>query len=101
MYKEVMNDSQYWTFEIVKVKVFIWFICILGGINMLPLFAAAAAAAAAWEGFAAGVLLGVSVYQAVKSDDQLLVDILRKVDDSMYPYIGFAVGLIVCKLFED
>jgi hypothetical protein len=33
---------------------------------MLPLFAAAAAA---WEGFAAGVLLGVSVYQAVKSDD--------------------------------
>ena len=88
MYKEVMNDSQYWTFEIVKVKVFIWFICILGGINMLPLFAA-------------GVLLGVSVYQAVKSDDQLLVDILRKVDDSMYPYIGFAVGLIVCKLFED
>lgn len=90
MYKEVMNDSQYWTFEIVKVKVFIWFICILGGINMLPLFAAAAAAAA-WEGFAAGVLLGVSVYQAVKSDDQLLVDILRKVDDSMYPYIGFAV----------
>ena len=32
---------------------------------------------------------------------QLLVDILRKVDDSMYPYIGFAVGLIVCKLFED
>ena len=100
MYKEVMNDSQYWTFEIVKVKVFIWFICILGGINMLPLFAAAAAAAA-WEGFAAGVLLGVSVYQAGKSDDQLLVDILRKVDDSMYPYIGFAVGLIVCKLFED
>ena len=100
MYKEVMNDSQYWTFEIVKVKVFIWFICILGGINMLPLFAAAAAAAA-WEGFAAGVLLGVSVYQAVKSDDQLLVDILRKVDDSMYTYIGFAVGLIVCKLFED
>lgn len=100
MYKEVMNDSQYWTFEIVKVKVFIWFICILGGINMLPLFPAAAAAAA-WEGFAAGVLLGVSVYQAVKSDDQLLVDILRKVDDSMYPYIGFAVGLIVCKLFED
>ena len=100
MYKEVMNDSQYWTFEIVKVKVFIWFICILGGINMLPLFAAAAAAAA-WEGFAAGVLLGVSVYQAVKSDDQLLVDILRKVDHSMYPYIGFAVGLIVCKLFED
>ena len=100
MYKEVMNDSQYWTFEIVKVKVFIWFICILGGINMLPLFAAAAAAAA-WEGFAAGVLLGVSVYQAVKSDNQLLVDILRKVDDSMYPYIGFAVGLIVCKLFEN
>ena len=44
------------------------FICISGGINMLPLFAAAAAAAA-WEGFAAGVLLGVSVYQAVKSDD--------------------------------
>ena len=35
---------------------------------MLP-FLAAAAAAAAWEGFAAGVLLGVSVYQAVKSDD--------------------------------
>ena len=100
MYKEVMNDSQYWTFEIVKVKVFIWFICILGGICMLPLFAVAAVPAA-WEGFAAGGLLGVSVYQAVKSDDQLLVDILRKVDDSMYPYIGFAVGLIVCKLFED
>lgn len=35
---------------------------------MLPLFAAAAAAAAAWEGFAAGVLLGVSVYKAVKSE---------------------------------
>ena len=41
---------------------------IIGGINMLPFFAAAAAAAA-WEGFAAGVSLGVSVYQAVKSDD--------------------------------
>lgn len=67
MYKEVMNDSQHWTFEIVKVKVFVQFICILGGINMLPLFAAAAAAAA-WEGFAAGVLLGVSVYKAVKSE---------------------------------
>ena len=39
----------------------------IGGINMLPFFAAAAAAA--WEGFAAGVSLGVSVYQAVKSDD--------------------------------
>ena len=97
---EVMNDLQNWIFEIVNVKGFVLFICILGGINMLPLFAAAAAAAA-WEGFAAGVLLGVSVYQAVKSDDQLLVDILRKVDDSMYPYIGFAVGLIVCKLCED
>ena len=35
---------------------------------MLPLFAAAAAAAA-WEGFAEGVLLGVSVYKAVKSED--------------------------------
>ena len=34
---------------------------------MLPFFAVAAAAA--WEGFAAGVSLGVSVYQAVKSDD--------------------------------
>jgi len=32
---------------------------------MLPFFAAAAA----WEGFAAGVSLGVSVYQAVKSND--------------------------------
>ena len=85
---EVMNGLQNWIFEIVNVKGFVLFICILGGINMLPLFAA-------------GVLLGVSVYQAVKSDDQLLVDILRKVDDSMYPYIGFAVGLIVCKLFED
>ena len=35
---------------------------------MLPLFAVALAASA-WEGFAAGVSLGVSVYQAVKSDD--------------------------------
>ena len=35
---------------------------------MLPLFAAIAAASA-WEGFAAGVSLGVSAYQAVKSDD--------------------------------
>ena len=95
-----MNDSQNWTFEIVKVKVFVLFVCALGGINVFPLFATAATVAA-WEGFAEGVLLGVSVYQAVKSDDQLLVDILRKVDDSMYPYIGFAVGLIVCKLFED
>lgn len=65
---EVMNDSQNWTFEIVKVKVFVLFVCALGGINMLPLFAAAAAVAA-WEGFAAGVLLGVSVYKAVKSED--------------------------------
>ena len=65
---EVMNDSQNWTFEIVKVKVFVLFVCALGGINMLPSFAAAAAVAA-WEGFAAGVLLGVSVYKAVKSED--------------------------------
>ena len=48
--------------------MFVLCICVLGGINMLPFFAAAAAAAA-WEGFAAGVSLGVSVYQAVKSDD--------------------------------
>ena len=35
---------------------------------MLP-FLAAAAAAAAWEGFAVGVSIGVSVYQAIKSGD--------------------------------
>lgn len=34
---------------------------------MLPFFAVAAGAP--WEGFTAGVSLGVSVYQAVKSDD--------------------------------
>ena len=33
---------------------------------MLPLFVAAAAASA-WEGFAAGVSLGVAVYKATKS----------------------------------
>ena len=38
----------------------------IGGINMLPLFAAAAAVSA-WEGFAAGVSLGVAVYKATKS----------------------------------
>ena len=37
----------------------------IGGINMLPLFAAAAVSA--WEGFAAGVSLGVAVYKATKS----------------------------------
>ncbi len=65
---EVMNDSQNWTFEIVKVKVFVLFVCALGGINVFPLFATAATVAA-WEGFAEGVLLGVSVYKAVKSED--------------------------------
>ena len=38
----------------------------IGGINMLPLFAAAAAVSV-WEGFAAGVSLGVSVYKAIQS----------------------------------
>ena len=38
----------------------------IGGINMLHLFAAAAAVSA-WEGFAAGVSLGVAVYKATKS----------------------------------
>ena len=33
---------------------------------MLPLFAAAAAVSA-WEGFAAGVSLGVVVYKSIKS----------------------------------
>ncbi len=65
---EVMNDSQNWTFEIVKVKVFVLFVCALGGINVFPLFATAETVAA-WEGFAEGVLLGVSVYKAVKSED--------------------------------
>ena len=68
MYKEVINDSQNWIFKIINIKVIICVYVFLGGINMLPFFAAAAAAAA-WEGFAAGVSLGVSVYQAVKSDD--------------------------------
>jgi len=44
------------------------FVCALGGINVFPLFATAETVAA-WEGFAAGVLLGVSVYKAVKSED--------------------------------
>ena len=35
----------------------------IGGINMLPFFAAAAGAA--WEGFAAGVALGLSLYRTV------------------------------------
>ena len=65
---EVMNDSQNWTFEIVKVKVFVLFVYALGGINVFPLFGAAATVAA-WEGFAEGVLLGVCVYKAVKSED--------------------------------
>jgi hypothetical protein len=44
------------------------FVYALGGINVFPLFGAAATVAA-WEGFAEGVLLGVSVYKAVKSED--------------------------------
>ena len=36
----------------------------LGGICMLPLFAVAAVPAA-WEGFAAGVALGFSLYRTV------------------------------------
>ena len=46
--------------------MFVLCICVLGGINMLPLFAAAVAVSA-WEGFAAGVSLGAAVYKATKS----------------------------------
>ena len=55
-----------WIFKIVIIKVFVLCICVLGGINMLPLFAAAVAVSA-WEGFAAGVSLGAAVYKATKS----------------------------------
>ena len=53
-------------FVIVVVLFYLVLDFIIGGINMLPLFAAAAAVSA-WEGFAAGVSLGVAVYKATKS----------------------------------
>ena len=55
-------------FVIVVVVVLLYFVLdfSIGGINMLPLFAAAAAVSA-WEGFAAGVSLGVVVYKSIKS----------------------------------
>ena len=66
---------------------------------MVPLFAAAVAASA-WEGFAAGVSLGLAVYKATKSQDPLLYN-MRKVGDTMYPFAGFVVALVLCELLKD
>ena len=68
---------------------------------MLPVLAFVAAASA-WEGFATGVGLGLTVYKASKIKLQCYIGIFRKkVGDCMYPFVGFAVALVACALLED